>query len=91
MRPILLVTVASLALAAGGGCTSYYRVTDPTTNRVYYTSNLDRRGSGAVRLRDARTGGEVALQNSQVEKISKELFESSKHDSGSAPKTESRF
>jgi hypothetical protein len=56
--------VLGLVLAAGGivsGCTSYYEVSDPGTNRVYYTEKLDRRDSGTVRFKDARSGEEITL------------------------------
>ena len=66
----------AVAVVAAGGCTSYYRVTDPSTDKVYYTTELKKRGSGTVTLRDGRTGSDVTLQNSQVEKISKEQFDS---------------
>jgi len=69
-----LVVMISLA-----GCTSYYKVADPTTGRVYYTTELKQRGSGASTLKDARTGDTVTVQNSDVQKINKEEFESGKN------------
>jgi len=68
-----------LALLWVGGCTTYYKVTDPTTGRVYYTTELEHKNSGAATLKDARTGNKVNLQNSEVEKVSKEQFESGKN------------
>ena len=59
-----------------GGCTTYYKVTDPTTGRAYYTTELQHRESGAATLKDGRTGNKVSVQNSEVEKISKEEYES---------------
>jgi len=85
MRPIKQVILSLVAVAALGGCTNYYKVTDPTTGRVYYTTELQQRDSGAVTLRDSRTGGEVSLQNSDVQKINKDLYESSKSVSGEVP------
>ena len=67
-----------------GDCTKYYQVTDPTTGKVYYTSKLDTLPGGATSLRDARTGDQVSVQNSDVKEISKEEFESGKSSSGSA-------
>jgi hypothetical protein len=60
------------------GCTSYYKVTDPTTGKVYYTTQLDHKSSGAATLKDARTGNKVSLQNSEVQKVNKEQYESGK-------------
>ena len=56
----------TLALLCVGGCTNYYKVTDPTTGRVYYTTELEHKNSGAATLKDARTGNKVNLQNSEV-------------------------
>lgn len=58
------------------GCTTYYRVTDQSTRRAYYTTDIDRTDSGAVRFRDARTRSTVTLQSSEVEEISRGAFES---------------
>jgi hypothetical protein len=78
MRKRTLVAVG-LALLCAGGCTTYYKVTDPTTGRSYYTTELQHKGSGAATLKDARTGNRVNLQNSEVQTISKEAFESGKN------------
>lgn len=74
-------TLATLCLAAifAGGCTTYYKVTDPTTGKAYYTTDLRQMGSGAAELKDARTGATVTLQNSEVEKITKEQYETNKN------------
>lgn len=72
------VLSVSLLAAMTVGCTTYYKVTDPTTGKVYYTTELEERNSGATTLKDARTGGEVTVQNSEVVKINKEEFETGK-------------
>ena len=69
-------------LAAGvllvlAGCTSYYRVTDPTTGKVYYTTELKQ--DGATSFKDAVTGDSLTLQNVQVRKISEEQFNAEKN------------
>jgi len=65
------------ALLCTGGCASdYYKVTDPTTGREYYTTELQRNNSGAATLKDARTGNTVNLQNSEIAKVTKEEYES---------------
>jgi hypothetical protein len=71
--------VLGLVLAAGGlvsGCTSYYQVTDPENNRVYYTEKLYHRDSGTVRFKDARNGEEITLPASAIKEIPKEQYES---------------
>ena len=74
-----------LALLCLGGCTNYYKVTDPTTGREYYTTELQRNNSGAATLKDARTGNTVNLQNSEIAKVSKEQYEAGKYTTPGAP------
>ena len=69
---------ARTATAALCGCTTYAKVTDPTSKSVYYTTDAgggQRYESGAIRFRDAVTGSEVTLQASQVEMIDRAEFE----------------
>ena len=58
--------MVGLLAAAAAGCTSYYKVTDPHTGRVYYTEKLKEEQGGAVELKDAHTGVAVTIQNSSV-------------------------
>jgi len=61
------------------GCGSYYKVTDPASKSIYYTENIDQMKSGAVKFKDAKTGGEITLQSSEVKEIdSKEFQEGTK-------------
>jgi hypothetical protein len=65
-----------LALAAVSlltGCANYYRVTDPTTGKQYYTQYVAVH-DGTTTLTDARTGDKVHIQNSDVREISKADF-----------------
>lgn len=81
-RKTLFVTTIVLGLAAG--CTSYYRVTDPTTDKVYYTTDL-KQDNGATTLKDGRTGDMLTLQNVQVRKISKEDYDVGRMTPPAAP------
>lgn len=56
------------------GCSPYYRITDPSTDNVYYTRDIKNLGGGAVKLEDERSGKTVTLQNSEVEKIPEEAY-----------------
>ena len=62
-----------LAVIFLAGC-NYYRVTDPATSRVYYTRDVQKLSGGAIRIKDEKSGNEVTLQNSEVQKIEKEEF-----------------
>ena len=69
------------ALMLGGltmlvaGCTNYYRVTDPTTGKAYYTTKVDDAGKGgAIKIKDEKTGSMVTLQSSEVKEISEDEY-----------------
>ena len=55
-------------------CTNYYRVTDPTTGKAYYTTKVDTGKGGAVKIKDEKTGSMVTLQSSEVKEISKDEY-----------------
>jgi uncharacterized protein YceK len=57
------------------GCGSYYKVTDPASKSIYYTEDIDQMKSGAVQFKDAKTGGEITLQSSEVKEIDSKEFE----------------
>lgn len=67
--------VACSLLVWAAGCENYYKVTDPTTGKTYYTKNLDQQRSGSASLTDARTGNRVSIQNSEVAKVTKQEFD----------------
>ncbi len=67
----IAVVVFSVLLA---GCASYYKVSDPSTGKTYYTEEVKRNGS-AVEFKDAQTGGVMTLQNSEVQEIDKQQYE----------------
>ncbi|MHC4156184.1 MAG: hypothetical protein ACYST6_14875 [Planctomycetota bacterium] len=71
MKKAILVSLLLLVVA---GCTSYYKVTDPATDKVYYTNKISYKGSGAVELKDAQTGAKVVLPSSEVQQIEKDEF-----------------
>ena len=77
-----------LALVCLGGCTSYYKVTDPTTGREYYTTELQHKNSGAATLKDGRTGNTVNLQNSEISQITKQQYEHGRLTPPTPPPTE---
>jgi len=63
-------------LAAGTGCASYYKVTEPTSGKEFYTQEVSRKlTGGAVEFKDAKTGAATTLQNSQVLEIDKKTYE----------------
>jgi len=52
------------------GCASYYKVTDPQSGKEFYTQEIENVRGGAVKLKDARSGSTITLQNSEVKEIS---------------------
>ena len=75
MKTKTLTIVTVLAGSMLVGCASYYRVTDPHTNEVYYTDKLDRQNSGVIRFKDSKTGNDMTLAASQVQEIPKEEYD----------------
>jgi hypothetical protein len=69
----LCMMLMGMVLCVLGGC-SYYKITDPRTSKVYYTTGIDERKGGAVVLTDKKTNKKVTLQDSEIEKISKEAY-----------------
>jgi hypothetical protein len=71
----LTASTALLAIVlVTAGCTTYYRVTDPASGRMYYTTDISRRGS-AVEFTDAKSGSSVILQNSEIKEISSDDYQ----------------
>jgi hypothetical protein len=67
--------VLGLALLFLSGCGGYYMVTDPSSKNVYYTEDVDHnKSTGAENFKDAKTGGSVNLQSSEVKEITKDEF-----------------
>jgi hypothetical protein len=65
--------IATLALIAG--CASYYKVTDPTSGRTFYTEKVERgKGETTIMFKDAKTGAEVTLPSSEVLEISSDQY-----------------
>ena len=64
-----------LAVVVCAGCAgSYYKVTEPSSGKVFYTEEVKRNGS-AVEFKDATSGGVVTLQNSEVTQIDKSAYQ----------------
>ena len=78
-------------LCCAAGCTSYYKVTDPTTGREYYTKELKQGKQGSAQLRDGRTGNTVNIQNSEISKITKEQYEAGRLAAAPEKKSDSPF
>jgi len=55
------------------GCTTYYRVSDQATGKVYYTT-------GAVVFEDAKTRHKITLQSSDINEVSRTDFEAGRRN-----------
>ena len=68
------VVIAVAVLVAG--CASYYKVTDPSSGRTFYTEKVERdKGQTTIMFKDAKTGAEVTLPSSEVLEISSGEYE----------------
>ena len=70
---ITALILAGLTMLVAG-CTNYYRVTDPTTGKTYYTTKVGNAGSGVIKIKDEKTGSMVTLQTSEVKEISEDEY-----------------
>jgi hypothetical protein len=68
------VAALFLVLVLIAGCSSYYKVSDVSTGKVYYTTDIGHRNGGAVEFKDAKTKSNITLQSSEVQKIDKDQF-----------------
>lgn len=73
MKQVLSIIILGMLFVCG--CESYYHVTDPSTDKDYYTKEVKKLGSGAVKIINERNGSTVTLQNSEIKKIKKQEFE----------------
>ena len=71
---IVIFTILLFGTIFLSGCASYYKVKEPQTGNVYYTTEVDRSKSGSVKFKDANTGSEVILQSSEVLEINEEEY-----------------
>ena len=62
--------VATLAIVATG-C-SYYKITDPTTDKAYYTEKYE--SKDGITFTDAATKKQVTIQNAEIEDITSSQF-----------------
>ncbi len=76
MSKRLALTIGLCVAGCGLSACTHYRVTDPTSERVYYTKKIDHKRSGAVTFEDEASGREISIQNSEVEKVSGKEFKS---------------
>jgi len=56
------------------GCTTYYKVSDPSSGRAYYTTKVKEGVGGSVKFKDEKSGNNVTLQSSEVREISADEF-----------------
>ena len=71
---IVIFTILLFITVCLSGCTSYYKVKDTQSGRVYYTTEVDRRESGSVTFIDANTGWDTTIKSSEVLEISEDEY-----------------
>jgi hypothetical protein len=78
--------LAVLMISLLSACTHYYKVSDPSGDREYYTKSVDATRNGTIKLKDAKTGTLVTLQSSDVKEISEAEFEAAVHGEQAKPR-----
>jgi hypothetical protein len=67
------------------GCMHYYKVSDPAGHKEYYTTEVETTSSGAIKIKDEKSGANVTLQSSEVKEISGEEFDKAVKGSKAKP------
>ncbi|MCG3777014.1 MAG: hypothetical protein JW395_3888 [Nitrospira sp.] len=67
----MLCGMAGVLAGCGGG---YYKVSDPSGTKEYYTNDIDQTKTGAVTFKDKKSGSVVTLQSSEIKEISGDEF-----------------
>jgi hypothetical protein len=63
------------------GCQSYYQITDPNTDRLYYATQISvQSGSGALVLEDSLRKIDVHLDEYEVQELTAEEYEGRTRD-----------
>jgi hypothetical protein len=75
MRKHLAMWMVFGLIMGMAGCTTYYKVSDPSSGNTYYTKKVKERVGGAIKFEDEKTKNTVTLQSSEVKEISEEEFE----------------
>ena len=75
MKRFVTTGIAALMLAVVSACTTYYKVTDPSSGKVFYTTDIDRQRSGAISFKDKKSNSEVVLQSSEVAEIGSDEYD----------------
>lgn len=72
---IRILALALLVVSLGvAGCSTYFRVTDTSNGKVYYTKDYAREPNN-VRFKDANTGKEMTIPTADVRSISSEEYD----------------
>jgi uncharacterized protein YceK len=75
MRKLVLSGLTALLVALLSGCATYYKVSDPNSSNVYYTTDIDKEKSGAISFTDAKSKAKVTLQSSAITEISSDEWD----------------
>ena len=81
----IAIVVAAFVFAVGCG-KKHYEITDPQTGQVYYTEKYKATDTGAIRFKDEKSNKKVTVQNSEIEKLTKDQYESRVYHGGNNKK-----
>ena len=72
----MALMLGGLTMLVAGCSDNYYRVTDPSSGKTYYTTKVEDTGrGGGVKINDAKTQSVVTLQSSEVKKIAEDEYQ----------------
>ena len=68
--------LGGLTMLVAACSSNYYRVTDPSSGKTYYTTKVEDTGKGgAVKMKDVKSQSMVTLQSSEVKNISEDEYQ----------------
>lgn len=72
---------AVAAVVVMSGCQSYYQITDPNSERLFYATQISvQSGSGALLLEDSLRKIDVHLDEYEIQELSAEVYEERTRD-----------
>ena len=75
MKKSVALGLAAMIIVLLSGCTTYYKISDPNSDKVFYTTNIDKMKSGTITFKDAKTKSEVTLPSSAIQEISSDEYD----------------
>lgn len=75
MRKVMTLGSVALMFVILSACGTYYKITDPASGKIFYTTDYDKDRSGAISFEDTRSKSKVTLQSSEISEIGSDEYD----------------